>query len=280
MGQLCAGRGSIKSIELPGVREPLAELALATSEEILRYYHSGREVESESKSDDTPVTEADIAANEVLMAGLAEYGLPILSEESVQAAAGRREWSEFWMVDPLDGTREFLGRTGEFTVNIALIRDHVAVFGVIAVPLSGSVYAGGPGLGAWKRMAGNWVPLHCRRLDRTESLVVIASRRHRGKKLDACLNALEDAVPDVRRDHVGSAMKFCRLAEGRADFYPRYSPCSEWDTAAGQALVEGAGGAVLGMDGAPLRYNQRDTLLSPHFHAMADPANPVWKNLP
>jgi 3'(2'), 5'-bisphosphate nucleotidase len=182
-------------------------------------------------------------------------------------------------VDPLDGTREFLGRTGEFTVNIALVRDHVAVFGLIAVPTSDTVYAGGPGLGAWKRRAGSWVPVQCRRLDDAETLVVVASRRHRGEKLDACLAALETRAPGFRRDHAGSALKFCYLAEGRADFYPRFSPCSEWDTAAGQALVEGAGGAVLGMNGEPLRYNQRETLLSPHFHALGDPANKLWKIL-
>jgi 3'(2'), 5'-bisphosphate nucleotidase len=259
--------------------DDLAFLAQATSEEILRYYHSGDDVESASKADDTPVTEADIAAHHVLLDGLAPYGLPVLSEESTDLSSERHEWREFWMVDPLDGTREFLGRTGEFTVNIALIRDHVAVFGMIAVPLSGTVYAGGDGLGAWKRLAGSWVPIRARQLDSTETLVVISSRRHRGEQLAACLAALESAAPGFRRDHAGSALKFCRLAEGRADFYPRYSPCSEWDTAAGQALLEGAGGAVLGMDGRPLRYNTRDTLLSPHFHAMADPDSPLWKKL-
>jgi 3'(2'), 5'-bisphosphate nucleotidase len=109
--------------------------------------------------------------------------------------------------------------------------------------------------------------------------VVLASRRYRGEKLDACLSALGAQVARVRRDNAGSALKFCRLAEGEADFYPRYSPCSEWDTAAGQALLEGAGGAVLGLDGMPLRYNARDSLLSPCFHAVGDPCQPLWASL-
>ncbi len=233
-------------------------------------------MESESKADNTPVTEADIAAHHLLMDGLAQFGLPVLSEESAAETSGRREWSSFWMVDPLDGTREFLERTGEFTINIALIEDHVATFGLIAVPVGGAVYAGGRELGAWKRVAEQWVPIRCRALPQAETLVVIASRRHRGEKLDANLAALEQHYPQLRRDHAGSALKFCQLAEGRADFYPRYSPCSEWDTAAGQAIVEGAGGAVLGMDGQPLTYNARDTLLSPHFHAVADPSQSLW----
>ena len=269
----------IDPFDLPAVREPLSEIARAAGDEILRFYHSGETPQADSKPDDTPVTEADIAAHHIIVDGLAPSGIPVLSEEAVVSTAERHGWRDFWMVDPLDGTREFLGRTGEFTVNIALIRDHVAVFGVIAEPGTGAVYAGGAGLGAWKQLGGNWMPVRCRPLRQAETLVVIGSRRHRGNKLESCLEALEAAQPGFRRDHAGSALKFCRLAEGQADFYPRYSPCSEWDTAAGQALVEGAGGAVLGMDGKPLRYNQRDTLLSPHFHAIGDPADSFWKIL-
>ncbi len=279
---VCIGsrRRTIQQFALDEILEPLYDLVQATGEEILRFYHSGEEVESESKADNTPVTEADIAAHHMLVAGLARFELPVLSEESAGDTSERRDWSRFWMVDPLDGTREFLGRTGEFTINIALIEDHVASFGLIAVPVGGAVYAGGRGLGAWKRVSEAWVPIHCHPLPEAETLVVVASRRHRGEKLDASLAALELHYPGMRRDHAGSALKFCQLADGRADFYPRYSPCSEWDTAAGQAIVEGAGGAVLGMDGEPLTYNARDTLLSPHFHAVADPSQSVWELLP
>ncbi|MDJ0878797.1 MAG: 3'(2'),5'-bisphosphate nucleotidase CysQ, partial [Halieaceae bacterium] len=278
-GQGSSRRRTIQHFELDDILEPLYALAREAGDEILRYYHSGEEVESEAKADNTPVTEADIAAHHLLMDGLARFGLPVLSEESGSEARARRDWPAFWMVDPLDGTREFLGRTGEFTINIALIEGHTASFGLIAVPVGGAVYAGGRGLGAWKRVSEAWVPIHCRALPRAETLVVVASRRHRGEKLDASLATLEQHYPDLRRDHAGSALKFCQLAEGRADFYPRYSPCSEWDTAAGQAIVEGAGGEVLGMDGEPLTYNARDSLLSPHFHAVADPSQSLWELL-
>jgi 3'(2'), 5'-bisphosphate nucleotidase len=272
-------RRSIQQFTLDEILDPLYELVQRTGAEILRYYHSGEEVESESKADNTPVTEADIAAHHMLVDGLARFGLPVLSEESATEVVQRHDWSSFWMVDPLDGTREFLGRTGEFTINIALIEGHEVSFGLIGVPVGGAVYAGGRDLGAWKRVAEAWVPIRCRALPRAESLVVVASRRHRGEKLDASLARLEEHFPGLRRDHAGSALKFCQLAEGRADFYPRYSPCSEWDTAAGQAIVEGAGGAVLGLDGKPLTYNARDTLLSPHFHAVADPSQSLWNLL-
>ncbi len=203
----------------------------------------------------------------------------MLSEESVGDATARHGWDAFWMVDPLDGTKEFLARTGEFTINIALVEGDTAVFGLVALPIGGVVYAGGPGLGAWRSDGEQWAPIRARALDVSGEVVVLASRRHRGEALDACLAALEAEVGSVRRDNAGSALKFCWLAEGRADFYPRYSPCSEWDTAAGQALLEGAGGAVLGLDGRPLRYNTRDSLLSPHFHAVADPDQPLWNTL-
>ena len=214
------------------------------------------------------------------MTGLQPFGLPVLSEESKELPFEERAgWNPFWMVDPLDGTKEFLGGTGEFTVNIALIEGHRAVFGLVAVPMESAVYVGGAGLGAWRLAAGEWEPILARPLDSNGTVVVLASRRHRGERLDACLDALQSRVATLRRDNAGSALKFCRLAEGAADFYPRYSPCSEWDTAAGQALLEGAGGAVLGLDGKPLTYNRRDTLLSPDFHAIADPSQSLWAEL-
>lgn len=231
---------------------------------------------SASKSDNTPVTAADLAADRLLVEGLAPFGLPVLSEESVEQAASRRQWDAFWMVDPLDGTREFLERTGEFTINIALIEGHRAALGLIAIPLTGELYVGGPGLGAWRRVDGGWEAIRCRDLAADGPLVVLTSRRHRGERLEAWLCQLEGRVPGIERRHSGSAIKFCRLAEGIADCYPRFSPCSEWDTAAGQALLEGAGGAVLGLDGKALSYNARESLLSPDFLALADPGHSVW----
>jgi 3'(2'), 5'-bisphosphate nucleotidase len=233
----------------------------------------------QTKADDTPVTAADYAAHDILIAGLSDFGLPVLSEEAVVDASERLRWSAFWMVDPLDGTREFLEGTGEFSVNIALIEQQVATLGVIAIPITGEIFAGGVGLGAWRRQSADWVPVCSRRLSVSVPLRVLISRRHRGPVLERCLEDLAGEPFDIERGYSGSAIKFCRIAEGSADFYPRFSPCSEWDTAAGQALVESAGGAVLGLDGMPLRYNSGESLISPNFFAMGDPEHAIWENL-
>ena len=185
------------------------------------------------------------------------------------------------MVDPLDGTKEFLARTGEFTINIALIRDHQAVLGLLYIPLEQVAYVGIPGQLARRYSGPGWQAesLAVRPLASGRPMTVLASRRHRGPRITACIDWLEQHWGEVARDNSGSALKFCQLAAGRGDFYPRFSPCSEWDTAAGQAVLEAAGGALLGLDGQPLRYNCRDTLLSPDFLAIADPANPLWPEL-
>ena len=194
--------------------------------------------------------------------------IPVLSEES---AAGhdyevRRHWREFWLVDPLDGTREFIKRNGEFTVNVALVRDHRAVLGVVAAPVLQLQYYGGEGLGAFVQH-GTAVPrpIHVRQ-PAAEPPVIVGSRSHRGDSLDGVLARIG---PHEMRP-MGSSLKFCLVAEGKADFYPRLGPTSEWDTAAAQAVVEAAGGAVTTLDGTPLRYNERTTLLNPHFLAFGD----------
>ena len=196
----------------------------------------------------------------------------------MEEAGDRRDWNRFWMVDPLDGTREFLEKTGEFSINIALIEGNRATLGLIAIPLTGETYIGGAGQGAWRRReGGDWEAVSCRSLAQADPVVVLTSRRHRGETLDGFLDRVDQGVPSVERRFSGSAIKFCRIAEGAADCYPRFSPCSEWDTAAGQALVEGAGGAVLSLEGTPLSYNARDTLLSLHFLAVADPGDDLWR---
>ena len=155
------------------------------------------------------------------------------------------------------------------------------VLGLLYVPLAKTGYVGIPGQGAWRCRDGDdsHEAITTRILKPGEPMTVLASRRHRGERLSACLDYLEANWGQIERDNSGSALKFCQLAEGRGDFYPRYSPCSEWDTAAGQALLEAAGGALLGLDGQPLRYNARDSLLSPEFLAMGDPHNPLWQGL-
>jgi 3'(2'), 5'-bisphosphate nucleotidase len=270
--------------ELQALVPPLLDLCREAGERINTHYHAAGADRFESKGDSSPLTLADLDSHACLSAGLARLTpqLPILSEESTpEEVHGRRQWREFWLVDPLDGTKEFLARTGEFTINIALVRDHRAVLGMLYLPLEKTAYVGIPGLWARCYQGQAWThrDISARPLVRERPMVVLASRRHRGPRLQDCLEWLERQWGDIERDNSGSALKFCQLAEGRGDFYPRYSPCCEWDTAAGQAILEAAGGALLGLDGQPLSYNRRDSLLSPEFLALGDPSHPLWASL-
>jgi 3'(2'), 5'-bisphosphate nucleotidase len=274
-----------ETLELNSLVDPLLTLCREAGNRICQHYHSAESPEVISKSDDTPLTRADLESHAILSEGLRRIApdLPILSEESSpDELSGRRNWPAFWLVDPLDGTKEFLGRTGEFTINIALVRGARPVLGVIYRPISEAAFVGVPGEGAW-RIQGTCVearqPLACRPLVAGRPLLVLASRRHRGRRLGECLDWLEAGWGALERRNSGSALKFCDMAAGEGDFYPRFSLCSEWDVAAGDALVSAAGGAVLGLDGRPLQYNQRDTLLSENFLAVADPAHPLWSKL-
>ncbi|MEH6588518.1 MAG: 3'(2'),5'-bisphosphate nucleotidase CysQ [Halioglobus sp.] len=263
---------------------PLLALCQQAGQAISDHYHAPEAHQYQSKGDDSPLTHADLASHDILEAGLKRITpeLPILSEESSeQDKAQRHGWPVFWMVDPLDGTKEFLARTGEFTINIALIDDHKPVLGVIYLPLTQQAYVGIPGQLARVYQGPDWTysELLSRSLTEGEPMTVLASRRHRGPRLQSCLDWLAEHWGDSERDNSGSALKFCQLAAGNGDFYPRYSPCCEWDTAAGQALLEAAGAVLLGLDGNPLRYNDRDTLLSPDFLAIGDPAHPLWAQL-
>lgn len=263
----------------------LLDLCQSASQSILACYNDeARSGLLRSKEDRTPLTKADLASHDILSKGLRRLKpeLPLLSEEcSAEEIADRHHWDSFWMVDPLDGTREFLERTGEFTINIALIEAQRPVLGLIYEPLSQSASLGIVGEGAWRLCleAGIWnaQPLATRALP-TGEMVILASRRHSNPRLDSCLEFL-NATHELSRQNSGSALKFCDLAAGRGDCYPRFSPCSEWDVAAGDALVTAAGGMILGLDGGPLLYNARDTLLSPHFVAVGDRSTSLWHEL-
>lgn len=214
------------------------------------------------KADDSPLTEADRAAHELIVARLAALtpDVPILSEESAPADyAARLAWQRFWLVDPLDGTKEFVSRNGEFTVNIALIEHGQPVLGVVHVPVRAETYSACRDAGAFLDRAGTIEPIRARRFSGTHATVV-ASRSHAGKETTAFLDSLggHDVVS------MGSSLKFCLVAAGAADVYPRLGPTMEWDTAAAQCVVEQAGGRVTDTQGRALVYNKPD-LHNPWF---------------
>ena len=252
----------------PELRDGVIAIARAAAADILAVYESAFAVEH--KDDRSPLTAADLAAHHRIVAGLRVLtpDIPVLSEESKTIdIAERRTWSKFWLVDPLDGTREFVKRNGEFTVNIALIEDGVATFGVIQQPVTGQLWHGTLDAGAFRRDVGSDLDaaIHvC--IPAKAPLRIAASRSHRNERTQALLDAMVGSVAIA----CGSSLKFCLIAEGRLDLYPRFGPTGEWDTAAGQAILEAAGGAVLDPRGRPFRYNQRDTLLNGEFIAFGD----------
>ena len=259
------------------VRERVIALAVAAAADILAIYEHPFDVEH--KTDDSPLTAADLASHHRIVDGLQRLTpeIPVLSEESAAIdVATRRSWSRLWLVDPLDGTREFVKRNGEFTVNIALIEDGVATFGVIQAPVTGELWWGDLVHGAYRRDdLGDEIALNTRARPRPP-LRVAASRSHRDARTEAFMAKMAAQMGELETVGVGSSLKFCRVAEGTIDVYPRFAPTSEWDTAAGQVIVEAAGGRVLDPQGRPFRYNQRDTLLNGDFVALGDVALP-WR---
>lgn len=242
--------------------DPVVELAIKAGDAILEVYAG--EFDVQQKADASPLTEADMASHRQIDHGLATLtpDLPVLSEESgLPEFAERSRWESYWLVDPLDGTKEFVSRNGEFTVNIALIDHHRPVFGVVHVPVKKKTYVGCAGFGAERRSAGDAPQkISVSRKSRAPARVV-GSRSHRGSSLDGFL----DNLGEHELHPMGSSLKFCLVAEGAADIYPRLGPTSEWDTAAAQAVVEQAGGSVLTLDGKPLSYNTKADILNPHF---------------
>ena len=221
--------------------------------------HYGKPVPVEVKADDSPLTQADRAAHHLLVGRLRALtpDVPVLSEESPAAEiAGREAWTRFWCVDPLDGTKEFIKGTGEFTVNVALVEDGEPVLGVVHVPVKGLTYFGSVEGGAFKQVGDAAPEPIAIRTAAAEALTVVASRDHAGPAVGAFVDNLKAAGSRVDLTSMGSSLKFCLVAEGAADLYPRTVPTMEWDTAAAQAVVEAAGGALTTLDGARLRYNK------------------------
>jgi 3'(2'), 5'-bisphosphate nucleotidase len=254
--------------ELPALADALLPIAARAAAAIMRVYEGSFAVEH--KSDDSPLTLADLESQRIIVEGLAQLtpGVPILSEESLQAPWDeRRSWRELWVVDPLDGTREFVKRNGEFAINIALVVEHEPVLGLIYAPARRLVYWGAAGSGTFRRDEHGAVT-RIKVEPPAAPIRVVGSRSHLSAKTAAYLARL----PPYEMTGVGSSLKFCLLAEGRAELYPRFGPTSEWDTAAGQALLEAAGGHVTLMDGQRMRYNCRQSLINGDFVAFTHPS--------
>ncbi len=255
------------SYNLKDLIEPVRDIARQAGQRILEIYGSDYAVEQ--KDDQSPLTDADLAAHKTIVEGLSKLTpeWPILSEESSAIPFSERSgWTQYWLVDPLDGTREFISRNGEFTVNIALIQGHDAVLGVVHVPVQDVDYYGEINTGAFIQRPG-----HAPQSISVSPFVsgparVVGSRSHRGNSLDNYLANLGDH----ELVSMGSSLKICLVAAGEADVYPRLGPTSEWDTAAAHAVVTCAGGQVVNVDGKPLQYNTKDEYLNPFFIVYGD----------
>ena len=253
-------------MSLPVSFEALAELTRRAGGRTLDWWNQPLRVMD--KPDSSPVTAADLAAHHMILDGLQTLtpDIPVLSEEAADVPLEPRlGWKRFWLVDPLDGTKEFIAGTDEFTVNIALIEAGQVVAGIVGVPAKDTLYWGGAGLGAWKQSgAANPCAISVRQGE--TPLTVVGSRRHSSPDQQTFMNRLQ-TLESSRLVSIGSSLKFCLIAEGQADLYPRLGPTSQWDTAAAQAVVEGAGGQVVGLDGQRFNYPSRESWLNPYFVA-------------
>ncbi|WNO09367.1 3'(2'),5'-bisphosphate nucleotidase CysQ [Teredinibacter sp. KSP-S5-2] len=265
----------------------VSELCKAAGKAALHVYNRPNgELDVATKADQSPVTEADLASNAVLVEGLERIlpGVPILSEEiEYPDFSIRSQWSCYWLIDPLDGTKEFINRNGEFTINVALIQEQKAVLGVVYAPVLDVSYMGLAGQGAWKQISeGSEQLLSVRPLAGRGSaenpVEIVASRRHGAEAVEQLIERLCSRFGEVDAKSMGSSLKLCLVAEGKADIYPRLAPTCEWDTAAAQAVVEAAGGIVLDNQLNQLKYNAKEELLNPHFYVLGD-KNVSWSEI-
>lgn len=251
--------------------EGMAKIAKSAGHAILEIYQR-EDFEVQSKTDDSPLTAADLAAHNLIVAGLNQLApeIPVLSEESEQLDfEQRRQWRRYFLVDPLDGTKEFINRNGEFTVNIALIEAHQPQLGVVYVPVQDVMFSGDVQAKSAIRTDSMGSQVIQTRSVATPAMTVVASRRHGSEALVSVMEALSEDF-EVTTENVGSSLKFCLIAEGKADFYPRFAPTSEWDTGAAQAVVVAAGGQVVDLAFQPLKYNAEENILNSHFIVFAD----------
>ena len=258
------------SLELEYLCHECVKIARDAGSAILAIYQTDFDVEE--KQDKSPLTEADLAAHEIIVKQLSKLtpNIPILSEESTTPSFKQRSsWQTYWLVDPLDGTREFVNRNDEFTVNIALIHQHKSIIGVINVPVLDVDYFAWEKGGCFKsEQGGNARRIFAKKLNAAINapLIVAGSRSHGTKMMQKYMAKLGP----VEKLSMGSSLKFCLVAEGRADLYPRLGPTSEWDSAAAHCIVEQSGGFITKTDMTPMEYNTKDSLLNPFFFVFGD----------
>lgn len=255
--------------------DELIRLAIAAGEAIEEVYSSS-DFDLQTKEDNSPLTKADKLSHSIICKGLAQLGpWPILSEEGdAPSWAERQQWTRYWLVDPLDGTKEFIKRNGEFTVNIALIEEGRPSLGVVYAPVKKLMYFGGREMGAYTQheRAAEPTPISVATLPNSRAWKIVGSRSHQSDGLDDFLKQFAN----YEMVSMGSSLKICMVADGSADLYPRLGLTSEWDTAAAQAVVEGAGGTVLNWETkAPLAYNTKESLLNPYFIVCSKVSN-IW----
>ncbi len=251
---------------LQDLLQEVMAIAKQAAEQILSIY--GTEFQVDTKADQSPLTAADMAAHQCIVNGLNKIStLPILSEESADIPyTERSQWQRYWLVDPLDGTKEFIKRNGDFTVNIALIDVHKPILGVVYVPVTRQCYYAAESIGAYKQTDSQAAQSITVRQKISTPLTVAGSKSHKTPELADYLSKL----PEHDLISIGSSLKLCLVAEGSADLYPRIGLTSEWDTAAAQCIVEQAGGAVTEVNGLALEYNRKDSLLNPYFLVFGD----------
>lgn len=250
------------------------QLAREAGDAIMAIYNTA-DFGVDMKADNSPLTKADLAAHAILEPGLLALTpeIPVLSEEGkLPDWATRQQWQRYWIIDPLDGTKEFIKRNGEFTVNIALIENGEPILGVVHVPALNIGYSGIKNGGAYKYENGEKHAIKTRSLNarKNEPVAVVASRSHGADAVDALLEKIKASLGEIALKNMGSSLKLCLVAEGAADIYPRLALTSEWDTAAAQAVVEAAGGQVLTDKLDIMRYNTKEDILNPFFYVIGD----------
>ena len=250
----------------------VCNIAIKAGLETLKYYNE--DIQVTHKDDSSPLTKADLASNKIIIKALQQLDktIPILSEESLVEWNERKKWTKYWLVDPLDGTKEFIKKNGEFTVNIALIENHKPILGVIYTPVKSDLYFAQKNYGSYKinsssKLINFQEAVKIFVANKSSIKKIIGSRSHSNQFFDSWVNK---NFPNAEIVQAGSSLKFCLIAEGAADIYPRFGPTSEWDIAAGHIIVNEAGGRVNTFENTEINYNQKEDLLNPQFYAIGN----------